>query len=300
MDLLNKTIVRLMPIVPKMIVGKVASRYIAGTSLEDAVAEVRQLNGAGVSATMDLLGEHSDIRSDAISAAEEYIKILDAIKQENIDSNISLKPTQLGLRIDKSFCLEQIRAIVQHASDLGNFVRIDMEDHTCTDDTLDMYYSLRKDYENVGVVIQAYLRRTMRDIEGLKEVKANIRLCKGIYNEPRTIAFKIRENIIRNFSFALEELFKAGCYVGIATHCEETVWYASRILQRLGLNRDQYEFQMLLGVDPELRKIITDEGHKMRIYVPYGDEWYAYSTRRLKEKPNLAGSVFKEFLGLPK
>ncbi len=300
MDLLNKTVVRLMPFVPKMIVGKVASRYIAGTNLTEAVNEVKRLNGADTVATMDLLGEHSEAQSDAVSAAKEYIKILNAIDKEGIKSNISLKPTQLGLKISKEFCLEQIRAIVQHAAELGNFVRIDMEDHTCTDDTLDMYCNLRKDYENVGVVIQAYLRRSIKDVEHLKELKANIRLCKGIYNEPRIIAFKIRQNIIRNYAFLLEELLKAGCYVGIATHCEEAIWYAIEIIYRLGLNRDQYEFQMLLGVDPELRKVIVDEGHKMRVYVPYGDEWYAYSTRRLKESPHLAGSVFKEFLGISK
>ena len=289
-----------MPIVPKIIVGKVASRYIAGTSLEEAVAEVKRLNASGFAATLDILGEHSETQGNAISAANEYIRILDVVKNEDLDSNISLKPTQLGLKIGQSFCLEQIRAIVQHASELGNFVRIDMEDHTCTDDTLDMFYNLRKDYENVGVVIQAYLRRTIKDIEGLKEMKANIRLCKGIYNEHRTIAIKIRDNIIRNFGFLLEELLTAGCYVGIATHCEETIWHAARIIHRLGLSRDQYEFQMLLGVDPELRKIILDEGHRMRVYVPYGGEWYAYSTRRLKESPHLAGAVFKEFLGISK
>jgi len=300
MELFSKLVVNSMPMIPKQIVGKIASRYVAGEQLSDAVEEVRHLNDSGAVATMDLLGEYNDREDDARATADVYKKILDSIKEHKLDSNVSLKPTALGLSIGFDFCKDLITEIVAHASELDNFIRIDMEDQHCTDDTLKMYYELHEDFHNVGVVIQAYLRRTINDVQKLKGMKANLRLCKGIYNEPRTIAYKNREIIIRNYAYLLEELLEAGCYVGIATHCEETVWHALKIIQQLGLTRDQYEFQMLLGVDPELRKILIDDGHRLRVYVPYGEEWYPYSTRRLKENPQLAGSIALNFLGITK
>ncbi len=295
MEWINRFVVGFMPIVPKPVVSRIASRYIAGETLDDALETARELNRSGAVATIDLLGEHVESREEASSAAKVYVSILDAIDKHRLDSNISLKPTQLGLKISYDFCRGLIGDITAHAAQLGNFVRIDMEDHTCIDDTLRIYRELRRTYDNVGVVIQSYLRRSINDIDGLKEMKANVRLCKGIYNEPRRIAYKHRDIIVRNHAFLLEELLTAGCYVGIATHCEETVWNAKRIIRRLELRREQYEFQMLLGVDPELRSILIEEGHRMRVYIPFGEDWYPYSTRRLKESPHIAGSVLREF-----
>ena len=298
MSIINKVAVGLMPTVPKAIVGRVAARYIAGSKLSDAIKEIRSLNSSGAMATMDLLGEFSNDPDHAREATKIYIDMLEAIKNDKLDSNISLKPTHLGLKIGYDFCKEQVRSIVDHAAKLGNFVRIDMEDHTCTDDTLKLYQEISEQFENVGVVLQAYLRRTIDDIQSLMKMKANLRICKGIYIESRKIAFKNRRIIINNFAFLLEELLRSGCYIGIATHCEETIWHAKKIIYKLGMKRDQYEFQMLLGVEDELRQILIDEGHRMRVYVPFGEEWYPYSTRRLKENPNIAGYVMRDFLGL--
>lgn len=298
MELLNQLVVNIMPAVPKYLVKRIASRYMAGITIQDVIEEVRGLNADGAAATIDILGEHSDNSAAARNTADEYIKVLDAIEREKLDSNISIKPTHLGLKAGYDLCRGLITDLVAHAAELNNFVRIDMEDHTCTDDSFRMYYEIRRDYENLGVVIQSYLRRSIRDIEGLKECKANVRICKGIYNEPRTIAYKDRDIIIRNFALLLEELLAAGCYVGIATHCEETIWHSREIIHRMKLEKDKYEFQMLLGVDQELSKILIDEGYRMRIYTPFGEEWYAYSTRRMKENPRLAGAVFREFVGI--
>lgn len=296
MGVFNQLVITAMPVVPKGFVGKIASRYIAGETLADAILEVKHLNAEGAMATVDLLGEHCTTEEDARNAFQVYINILDNIKSSGIDSNVSVKPTHMGLKISYNLSKELISRIVAHAKSIDNFVRIDMEDYTCTDDTLNMYYQIRENFDNVGVVIQAYLRRTINDIDSLIKRKANLRLCKGIYNEPRYIAFKNRNIIINNYALVLEELLSSGCYVGIATHCEETVWHALRIIRKLRLKRDQYEFQMLLGVDPELRKILTSQGHRLRVYVPFGKEWYPYSTRRLKENPDLAGAVAKDFL----
>jgi len=295
---MNKIIIGLLPVIPKFVVGRVASRYIAGKTLAEAINATRNINAAGAMATIDLLGEDTTKRQQAEDAAKVYHQILDAINREKVNANISLKPTHFGLKINYDFCLSLIGEVIQHATEKGNFLRIDMEDHSCTDATLRMYHKFHQDYNNVGVVLQAYLRRTIKDIQQLKEVKANLRLCKGIYREPRTLAYQQRAVIIRNFALLLEELLSSGCYVGIATHCEEVVWHALRIIHQLQLKPDQYEFQMLLGVEPELRKILIDAGHRLRVYVPFGDEWYAYSTRRLKENPQIANYVMRDFFGL--
>lgn len=298
MDLISRIMVSLMPIVPRWLVWRVASRYIAGRKLEDAARVVAELNKQGIWATIDLLGEECTEESEARKAAKIYHHILERISQEGLLSNISLKPTHFGLRISYDLCYGLIEEVVSHSQEMGNFVRLDMEDHSCTDQTLKLYYDLRKRYDRVGVVIQSYLRRSLRDVHGLKEVKANVRLCKGIYNEPRRIAFKNRNIIIRNFALLLEELLSAGCYVGIATHCEETIWHAERIIHQLKLTPDQYEFQMLLGVEPELRSILVEKGHHLRVYVPFGTDWFPYSTRRLKENPRMAYYVMRTFFGL--
>ncbi|NOX88787.1 MAG: proline dehydrogenase [Calditrichaeota bacterium] len=299
MSLLDKMVVWSLPLVPKPIVKIFSKIYIAGSKLEDGVVTVRKLNKKGMMATMDLLGEFCDTKEKAEKAADAYIEILHTIQSEGLNSNVSLKPTHMGLLIDKEFCYRNIRRIVAEAEKLNNFVRIDMEDHTTTTDTIEMYLRLKEEFDDhVGTVIQAYLRRTMEDINHLIKHKANLRLCKGIYVEPREIAYKDMAIINENFKYNLEKLLANGCYVGIATHDEKLVWHALMLIEKYNLKPEQYEFQMLLGVDEKLREIIVNAGHRLRVYVPFGEDWYGYSTRRLKENPKMAGIVFKRVMRL--
>ncbi len=283
-----------MPFVPKPIVGRVARRYVAGDTLDDAVLALRALNQEGAMGTVDILGEEVREPVKATAAATEYLRLLDRINDEKLDANISIKPTMLGLNIGQTLCEENLARVVERAAEIGNFVRIDMEDHTCTDKTLRLYRQVHKIHPStVGVVLQSYLHRTIPDINGLLPLIPNIRICKGIYREPREIAWKEFETIRANFVFATEKLLTSGAYVGIATHDPHLVWAGMEIIDRLGLDRDRYEFQMLLGVDPELRRIILANGHRLRVYVPYGRDWYPYSIRRLRENPTVAHHVVR-------
>jgi proline dehydrogenase len=296
MSAFNRVLVTGLPVVPKPIVGRVASKYVAGSTLDDAVRVLRDLNGKGAMATLDVLGEEVHEREKAIAAVDEYLRALDRIDREKIDSNISIKPTMLGLKIDEGFCHENIGRIVEKAKGYGNFVRIDMEDHTTTDATLRIYRDLQGRFGNVGCVLQAYMRRTLRDIDGLPAEKPNVRICKGIYVESRGIAWKGFDTIRANYIQALDKLLSRGVYVGIATHDEYLACAASALVDKHGLKPDQYEFQMLLGVDEELRRILIEAGHRLRVYVPYGADWYPYSMRRLRENPEVARHVLKAML----
>ena len=294
MNVLNKLIVSSLPAVPRSIVKKFASRYIAGEELSDAVAAVRSLNAKGILATLDVLGEDIHRREEAVAATATIAGVLDAIRREKLDSNVSIKLTQLGLKLDRAFCLENVLSIVTRAGEYGNFVRIDMEDSTCTDDTLWVYREVRKVRRNCGIVLQAYLRRTEDDARKLLgEGLTNFRLCKGIYVEHESIAYKTHEEINRNYSAVLRLMLEKGAYVGVATHDDELIQNAERDLRELQRSRDTYEFQMLLGVRPDLRAKVVEHGHRMRIYVPFGKQWYQYSIRRFKENPQVAGHVFK-------
>ena len=297
MAVLDYLISRSLPFVPRRVVRAFSRRYIAGDALEDAVRVVRELNGSGYMATLDVLGESVDRQELAEAAVKEYLRALRVIREERLDSNISIKVTQLGLKLDFDFCLENLRALCLAARGQGNFVRIDMEDSTCTTPTLDLHRRLRQEgVDNVGVVLQACLRRTLADARGLPE-RSNVRICKGIYIEERTIAYHDRGIIRKNYVRILEELMERGFYVGIATHDEDLVWEAMRLIDQNRLSPDRYEFQMLLGVDEELRGLIRRAGHRLRVYVPYGSHWYAYSLRRLKENPRIAGYVLMDLLG---
>ncbi len=293
MSFFNKLIVLSLPVVPKFIVHLFAKKYIAGSRLTDAIKLIQKLNAQGMCATIDLLGEEIKNRSEALQVVTAYKEILTAIVQYKLDSNISVKPTHLGLKIEKEFCYNNIRAVVLEARKNNNFVRIDMEDHTCTTDTIEIFVRLQREFNNVGVVLQAYLRRTIADVDLLVRHKANLRLCKGIYVEPWDIAYKDPIIVNNNYTYCLEKLLTSGCYVGIATHDEKLVWQALALIDRLKLKKENYEFQMLLGVEEQLRSIIVGAGHRLRVYVPFGEKWYAYSTRRLKENPNMAGDVLK-------
>jgi proline dehydrogenase len=297
MAFLDHLISRSLPLVPRPIVRRVSRRYIAGDSLEEAVRVLRDLNAGGCMATLDILGEAVDRRELADAAVQDYLAALRVIQQQRLDSNVSIKLTQLGLRLDSEFCLASVRSLVRAAREQGNFVRIDMEDSSCTTATLDLYGRLRREgLENVGVVLQARLRRSLEDARSLP-ARSNVRLCKGIYVEPRAIAYLDRAVVNKNYVRILSELIDRGHYVGIATHDEDLVWEAARLIEGKGLPREGCEFQMLLGVDEELRGIVRAAGHRMRIYVPYGPHWYAYSLRRLKENPGIAGYVIADLFG---
>ncbi len=295
MSLLDRFVVATLPFVPKPIVRHFADPYIAGESIEDAISAVKSLNRQGASATIDVLGESVTCPDETREAVERYLSVLDTINKQGLNANISVKPTQLGLGLDYTLCVENFKRVIERLRTYDSFVRLDMEDSPYTTLTLDLYEDLRKEYEKVGVVIQAYLRRTVRDLdERLIPAKANIRLCKGIYIEPPEIAYRNFDIVRRNFSMLLRKALSSGLFVGIATHDEMLVYEAYRILEELKLSPDRYEFQMLLGVTETLRRQIIADGHRMRVYVPFGKDWYAYSTRRLKENPRVAGYVFKD------
>jgi len=297
-SLFTSVVVRTLPLLPRALVWRVARRYVAGPSLVDAVATVKRLNGEGAMATVDVLGEEVSERSRAEAAVDDYLRVLAAIAAEKLDANVSIKPTMFGLKIDEGFCGEQIERLVVAAHAQGTFVRIDMEDRTTTDATLRIYRRLHERYGNVGVVLQAYMRRTLRDVEELPKSGANVRICKGIYVEPREVAWKGFDTVREAFVAALDKLLSNGIYVGIATHDEYLVSAAVALLDRHRVPRERYEFQMLLGVEDELRRILVAGGHRLRVYVPFGEDWYLYSLRRLRENPAIAGHVTRSVLGL--
>ena len=294
MSIFSKLVAALLPIVPKTIVRKVSRRYIAGDTLVDAVRTVRGLNAEGAMATVDVLGEYISSLTEAAENTRYACEVLETIHKEKIDSNLSIKLTSLGLAIDPAECEKNVRIILGAAKTHGNiFVRFDMENSPYTTLTIDLYTKLRKEY-HIGVVLQAYMRRTESDIQALiEEGPTNIRLCKGIYDEPEAIAFKEKEEIRDNFQKCLELALTHGVYVGIATHDVVLINRAKEILNELSLTREQYEFQMLLGVTEPVRRQIIKEGHRLRVYVPFGADWYGYSVRRLKENPAIAGHIVK-------
>jgi proline dehydrogenase len=245
---------------------------------------------------VDVLGEEVSEREKALTAVAENLRVFDVIHREGLDANVSVKPTLLGLKIDEGFCRDNIGRLAEAAKERGNFVRIDMEDKSTTDATLRIYRELQERYGNLGCVLQAYMRRTLKDIDGLPSQGASVRLCKGIYIEPRQVAWKGYETVRANFVQALEKLIVRGVYVGIATHDEYLACAASALLDKHGVPRDRYEFQMLLGVDEELRRILLAAGHRLRVYVPFGRDWYPYSMRRLRENPEVARHVLRAFL----
>jgi len=296
MSIFNRLLVATLPVVPRFIVGRVASRYVAGENLEAALATVRALNGEGAMATLDILGEEVKERDKALQATDEFVRVFAAIDEQKLDSNVSIKLTLLGLKIDEGFCRDNVERIVAAAKKLGNFVRIDMEDRTTTDATLRIYRQLFDRYGNLGVVLQAYMHRTLKDIGELPRAGANVRICKGIYVEPRPVAWKGYDTVRANYLAALEKMIEQGVYAAIATHDEYLACQAVALLDKHRVPRDRYEFQMLLGVDAELRRILIADGHRLRVYVPYGADWYPYSIRRLRENPEIARHVMRSML----
>jgi proline dehydrogenase len=296
--LLDRAIVNVLPAVPKGVVRRISSRYIAGTELADACRVVAQLNEAGKMATIDVLGEEITSVDEAMEIMREYRYVFETIEREHLDSNVSVKLTALGLKLGYGLCRRNLEKVVSHAEEVGNFVRIDMEDSSTTDDTLRLYRELREEgLDNVGVVLQARLRRTLDDIEALADLTPNVRICKGIYVEPPELAFQEFGEVRDNYVAALERLLDGGSYVGVATHDEWLITEGKRAVEERALEREQYEFQMLLGVRRRLASSLVDEGHRLRIYVPYGEHWYAYSMRRLQENPKIAGYIAADTFG---
>ena len=293
MKLVNRLVVAALPLVPRPIVRRVAFRYVAGETLEQALETVRRLNAEGCMATLDVLGEDVARKEESESSVAEYVRALDRIAALGLDCNVSVKLTAIGLKLDAAHCRREFSRIVEAARRHGNFVRIDMEDSSVTEETIRIFTEARAQYERVGLVLQAYLRRSLDDARRAAAARANVRVCKGIYSEPPEIAFTDPEEIRDSFSSIVTLLLEGGSYVGIATHDPVLVERAEASVRRLGLSRDGYEFQMLLGVAPELRRRLVAAGHRLRVYVPYGRAWEAYSTRRLKENPAMAGHVFR-------
>ena len=293
MSMLNRLVVATLPVVPKSVVRQFANRYIAGETLADAVRCVRQLNTESVCATLDVLGEDITNKEEAVVSRNQSIQVLHTLTREKLDSNLSIKLTSLGLKMGLDFCTDNVREILRVAAGYGTFVRFDMEDSSCTSDTIVIFQRLQEEFPNTGIVLQAYMRRSEDDVRMLLKMNTNFRLCKGIYKESPHIAFQGREEVQRNYLTLLELMLRNNSYVGIATHDTVLVDGALRIIGKFGLKKSGYEFQMLLGVRPELRRRLVREGHKVRLYVPFGEHWYGYSTRRFKENPEIAGYVFK-------
>jgi len=293
--LVDRAVVRLLPAVPRPVVRRLSQRYIAGPGLADARRTVAALNAQGKLATVDVLGEEVTRPEEAEAIAAAYHEALAAIAADRLQASISVKLTGLGLKVDRALCASLLRAVVDDAAARGTFVRIDMEDSSCTDDTLELYRGLRAaGVENVGIVLQASLRRTLADIADLAPLRPNVRICKGIYVEPPAIAFGDAGVIRRSFLSCLEALLGAGCYVAVATHDEALIQGA---LERVaGMQPHEYELQMLLGVREGRASELVAAGHRLRVYVPYGQRWYEYSLRRLQENPRLAGYVARDLL----
>ncbi len=265
--------------------NNVTHRFVAGEETADAVEAIRQLNKKSISASFDHLGESIKSESETRQEVREYIHVLDEIERNKLDSNVSVKLTQLGLDIDQELCYENARAIVEAAAARQNFVRIDMEDSTKTDATIQIFKRLRQEFENVGIVVQSYLYRTEADVKDLLQVGARIRLCKGAYKEPETVAFQDKADVDKNYIHIMKILLASGIYHGIATHDEQMIAATKQYAAEKGIPPDQYEFQMLFGIRRDLQEKLVREGYRMRVYVPYGEYWYPYFMRRLAERP---------------
>jgi proline dehydrogenase len=294
-SLLNRAVAALLPYVPRPIVWRVSHRYIAGTSLDDALQAVADLNTRGVTATIDVLGEDVNTASMAEGYRDIYLRAMDEISSRRIQCYVSVKLTEMGLRFDEDLCRRILHELAEASKAHDSFLRIDMEDSSVTSVTLDIYRELRQQYDRIGIVLQACLHRTADDVTALlDEGIANVRLCKGIYLEPEEIAYQQREEIRISFARLLELLFDGGAeFVAIATHDPPVAKYAAELLRETGFAKSHYEFQSLLGVAEGLRDDLVAAGHPLRVYVPFGEAWFAYSLRRLRENPQIAGHIVR-------
>jgi len=297
--MINDFVIKLLHFVPKPIVRIFANKYIAGERIDEAISKVEQLNSKNLRTSIDVLGEYVTDKQQTLTELELRLNVLDKIKELNLNSNSSIKLTSLGLGLDFDFCYENTKKIVHKAKNLGSFVRIDMEDSPFTSNTIEVYKKLREEgYDNVGLVIQAYMRRSLEDVQSLADLKTSFRLCKGIYIEPEQIAYKEFDEINANFKLLLDYMFDNGLYVGIATHDDELINYAIEQIKLKNIDKSKYELQMLLGVREKKRDEILKLGHPMRIYVSFGKDWHGYTMRRFKENPQIVGHILKALFGL--
>ena len=297
--MINSMIAGILPYMPKKLVWMFSKEYIAGETIEEAIANAKKLNAEGIVTTIDILGEFITTLDEAEDNKNEYLQVIEAAEAAGVEGNYSVKPTFFGLLIDKEVAFKHIREVVEKAASYNNFIRIDMEDSPCTDMEIEMYRKIKEEFpKNVGLVLQAYLKRTHQDIENLKEINTeenpvNLRVCKGIYVESEEISYKKYEDINAHFLDDIELMFQEKMYPGIASHDTSVIEGAYKLIEKYNVPKEDYEFQMLYGVTPALRKSILDKGHRMRVYVPFGKQWFGYSTRRLKENPKMAGVVIK-------
>lgn len=297
--MLNKLIANILPHMPKRLIWVFSKRYIAGETIEEGLLASKLLNEKGIEVTVDLLGEFIKTLDEARENRDQYFEIINRFTHENVIGNFSLKPSMFGLLLNKEVCYNYIREIVALASEKNTFIRIDMEDSECVDMEIEIYKKLQVEFpKNVGLVLQAYLRRTSKDLENLNTLNSNLnpvnfRLCKGIYIEPEKIAFKDYQKVRDMYLNNLEYMFKNNMYAGIATHDRYLVENAFQLIEKYNVPKNMCEFQMLFGVTPDLRQSIVDKGFKMRVYVPFGKQWFKYSTRRLKENPKMASEIIK-------
>ena len=295
----NKFIASILPWFPKKFIWIFSRAYISGVTMADAMRVSRELNALGIKVTLDVLGEFIKSLDEAEANKQEYLDLIEETQKNGINGNYSLKPTSFGLLLDKEACYRLMREIVAKAASYNNFCRIDMEDSPCTDLEIELYRRLHAEFpRNVGLVVQAYLKRTCSDLEKMldmntPEIPTNYRLCKGIYIEPAEIAYKKYEEINKHYLEDLEFMFRNKIYVGIATHDKPLIEGAYELIRKYNVPKNMYEFQMLYGVTPKLRQSIVDGGHLMRVYVPFGEKWFGYSTRRLKENPKIASHIIK-------
>ncbi|HEX7493568.1 MAG TPA: proline dehydrogenase family protein [Bacteroidales bacterium] len=295
----NRFIAAILPYFPKKFIWIFSRSYISGETLDDAMRVSKDLNSKNIKVTLDVLGEFIKTLDEAEANKNEYLNLIDISYKNHIDGNFSIKPTSFGLLLDKEKCFHYIKEIVAKAATYNGFIRIDMEDSPCTDDEIALFRRLKAEYpSNVGLVIQAYLRRTFKDLEQMldlnsHEIPVSYRLCKGIYVEPEAIAFKKYEEINNHYLEDLEFIFRNKIHVGIATHDKPLIEGAYDLIKKYNVPKHMYEFQMLYGVTPRLRESIVNEGHTMRVYVPFGKKWFGYSTRRLKENPKMASHIIK-------
>lgn len=295
----NRFIASILPFFPKKFIWIFSKSYISGETVEDAMRVSRELNNRKIKVTLDVLGEFITSLEEAEENKKEYLSLIDTTEAAGIDGNYSLKPTSFGLLIDKEKCYEHIREIITRAASYRSFIRIDMEDSPCTDLEIELFRRLHSEFPaNTGLVVQAYLKRTLGDIRAMagmnsEEHPLNFRLCKGIYIEPESISYKKYEEINQHYLEDLEFCLTNRIFVGIATHDKFLIDGAYRLIKTLNVPDNMYEFQMLYGVTPALRESIVRNGNKMRVYVPFGKKWFGYSTRRLKENPKIASHIIK-------
>ncbi|KLD75551.1 L-proline dehydrogenase [Xanthomonas hyacinthi] len=301
MHLLNTLVARAIPLIPRALIQKISRRYIAGDTLAEALARVQQLNAQGFCVTLDVLGETVSTLQQAKATADDYIEVLDAIQDHGLQANISIKPSALGLLLDAQQCEQLAQGILDRADLHQNSICMDMEDVSCTQKEIELFARLKARKGNIGLALQAYLQRTYLDIEPLVREASPLRICKGIYVEDLSHlvpdAWSNRRAINEHFLKHVGRCFDTGSFVGIATHDAALIENIVELVRRDGIDRTKFEFQMLLGVCEPLRDKLLGMGFNVRIYVPFGKDWYGYSTRRLKENPGIAGHIAKALIG---